>query len=123
MILPFDKQMKRYGLLTISIGMVFFWLIGSYYLQGKPIALLRLPLPEWILGMLAILGFVLFLAIQIWILLSTRNALGSESGTQSVETRASPINLHYGLELFWTFLPIVITLLLAWSSWSFWQVR
>ncbi len=118
-----NESMKRYGLLVLSLGMVCFWLIGSYLPQSKPIISLSLPLPDSFLDGMVIFCFAAFLAIQIWILFSTKKALSSKSRPHQLNVKIADGNLNSRVELFWTFLPIVLTLLLAWSSWMFWQVR
>jgi len=108
--------MKRYGLLVLSLAMVCFWLIGSYLPLLTPMNISSLPISSSFLGWMASLCFVVFLVVQVWILFSTGSALG----TQASMTRH---RLHLSVELFWTFLPILITLLLAWGSWLSWQAQ
>jgi hypothetical protein len=105
-------------LLTLAMLLIcVLWIVVSYlpgvqaylpvigFAQGAP----------W-LGALAVPAVLVFLAIQLWLLYSTVSTVRA----YQAKSPRSPIQLKLGAELFWTALPIAITIALVWASYARW---
>ena len=68
------------------------------------------------LASLAVLALVCFIAIQLWLVYTTVNTVRD---VQAKHSRPQ-FPLKVGTELFWTALPIAMTLALAWASYALW---
>ncbi len=66
----------------------------------------------------ALLSLGLFLAVQLRLLWAT--AAGVRHYQHRAPGGAPPLPLHFGLEVLWTALPVVMTLGLAWAAYGLW---
>jgi heme/copper-type cytochrome/quinol oxidase subunit 2 len=73
---------------------------------------------KW-LAALSLIALVIFVAIQLWLVFTTVATLRTSQAKES----GSPFRLRLGAELFWTALPIVMTIALAWASFALWLNR
>lgn len=109
---------QRLFALALLLGVIL-WLVLSYI----PDSLLPLPTVGYsgagmLLAGLAVLCLAAFLAIQWIVVQSTARSL--EHGDPS-DTRRPPFRLNKSVELFWTALPLAMTLALAWASYALWR--
>jgi hypothetical protein len=107
-------------LFTLAIVVIFIlWIVVSY-LPGVQVMLPTIAFSgggSW-LASLALIALVVFIAIQIWLVYTTVATVRAfqVKGHDS----PSPFRLKLGAELFWTALPIVMTVGLAWASVALW---
>jgi heme/copper-type cytochrome/quinol oxidase subunit 2 len=109
------RKLLAYGLLLGAL----LWLVLSY-LPESMVALPILSFPEALNPMfqrLLIFGAALFLALQLWLLLATG---GLFRPGRSSRTAANAFQLTLPRELFWTALPILMTIVLALASLRTW---
>ena len=103
---------------TLAILVIFvLWLVVSY-LPG-----VRAMLPVVAFGgngvwmaTLAVLALIIFVTIQIWLVYSTIVTVRAHQ----TKSNGSPFRLRLSVELFWTALPIAMTIGLAWASYALW---
>lgn len=93
------------------------WLVISY-VPGLQTFLPTLALVEYGngLAMLGAITLVIFLAIQLWLVFSTVSTVRAHTNKGD----GSPFRLKLGAELFWTALPVAMTVGLAWASYALW---
>ena len=105
-------------LFTLAIVVIFIlWIVVSY-LPGVQALLPTIAFSggsSW-LAALALIALVAFIAIQLWLVYTTVATVRSFQ----VKGHDSPFRLKLGAELFWTALPIVMTVGLAWASIALW---
>lgn len=103
---------------TLAILVIFvLWLVVSY-LPG-----VRAMLPVvafegsgvW-MATLAVFALVIFIAIQLWLVYTTVVTVRAHQ----IKSNSSPFRLRLSVELFWTALPIAMTIGLAWASYALW---
>jgi heme/copper-type cytochrome/quinol oxidase subunit 2 len=114
----------RYLLSILSLLAVVGWLILSY-LPKTPFALPVLALPAgWSASLQAsaVIGLLLFVLIQLVLVRSTMIFRSQNVPEQSLQDTAQVerIALNRTAELFWTVLPLIMTLGLAWASYQSW---
>ena len=105
-------------LLALAILLVcVLWLVVSYVpsLQTLLPTLAFAGSERW-LAMMAMAALGLFVAIQLWLVYTTVNTVRAHQAKHS----QSPFRLKLGVELFWTALPIAMTIGLAWASYALW---
>jgi heme/copper-type cytochrome/quinol oxidase subunit 2 len=93
------------------------WIVVSY-LPTIQAGLPTLALPNSrTLALLALLGLVIFLVIQLWVVQTT------VASVRAYLAKASPSAFHLRLdrEFLWTALPILMTVGLAWASQDLWR--
>ena len=112
-----DYVLRR--LLTLAILLVcVLWLVVSY-LPGIQALLPVLAFPatgKWFAS-LSVAAFVIFVAIQLWLVYTTVVTVRASQA----KGQSSLFRLKVGIELFWTALPIAMTVALAWASYALWQ--
>jgi heme/copper-type cytochrome/quinol oxidase subunit 2 len=59
---------------------------------------------------------VVFIALQVWLLYTTLTRVR----TSQMHSHTKPLRLKLGVELFWSVLPILMTIALAWASYALW---
>ena len=103
---------------TLAIlAIIVLWLLVSYLPGIQAI----LPVVAfggnglWMAG-LAVVALIVFIGIQLWLVYTT---IITVRGHQ-VKSPDSPFRLKLSVELFWTALPIVMTIGLAWASYALW---
>jgi TRAP-type C4-dicarboxylate transport system permease small subunit len=119
----------RYFLSILSLLAVVGWLGLSYLPRTTfPLPVLALPL-GWSAGLqiAAGIGFVLFVLIQLVIVRLTFNLRNQKLYSQDLPNqdlqnaaKGESIALNVAAELFWTMLPLVMTLGLALASYQSW---
>lgn len=111
--------MSRYFWSLLAFIGIAIWLVGSYTFPapeevvGVGWATLA---PGWLLQGAALLCLFLFVGVQGWLLWSTfalRSLLAAPPTT-------SRFHLRLRTELFWTLLPLIATLGLAWLGYQTW---
>ena len=105
-------------LLTLAILFICaLWLFFAYMpgLRGFLPDLALTGATPW-MAWLAIFALVAFVAIQLWLVYTTGRTVRAY---QAKDLRAG-FRLNLGLEIFWTVLPIAMTLGLAWASYPLW---
>ena len=107
-------------LFTLAILLVcILWLVVSY-LPGVQAHLPTIAFTgSNLLAILALIALVVFVAIQLWLLYTTMATVRAHRAKDS----HSPFRLRIGMEFFWTALPILMTLALAWASYALWLNR
>lgn len=93
------------------------WLVVSY-LPGVQALLPTIAFSgnrSW-LAILGAIALVVFIAIQLWLVYTTVVTVRAHQAKRD----GSPFRLNTGAELFWTALPIVVTVGLAWASYALW---
>ncbi len=110
------RKLLVYGLLLGTL----LWLVLSYL----PESMVALPLLSFSEALnpffqrLLIFGVAVFLALQFWLLFATAGLFRSG---QSSRTAADAFQLTLPRELFWTALPILMTIVLALASLRTWH--
>lgn len=105
-------------LLTLAILLItLLWLVVSY-LPGVRALLPTIAFTNqngW-MTITSLVTFIAFVAIQIWLVFTT------VATVRTYQARNSPaaFRLRIGVEFFWTALPIAMSLLLAWASYTLW---
>lgn len=109
------QKLLSVALVVVSI----IWIVFSH------VASLRGLLPtvaypagtQW-MAAAAFLSLGIFLAVQVWLVWTTL------AGVRRYQQRAAgdvqPIQLHFGREVLWTAMPVVMTLALAWAAYGLW---
>ncbi len=109
-------MLKRLLIWVVSLVSVL-WIIVSYLPAVKAVLpTFALPNSSWP-ALLAAAGFVLFIAIQLWLVKTTYTAVRAYLAQPS----PAPFRLHLDREVFWTALPILMTVGLAWASLDLWR--
>lgn len=105
-------------LLTLVIVIItLLWIVVSY-LPGVQAMLPTLSIVEnggW-LSWLTVAALIAFIAIQLWLVYTTVATIRS----YQARGHDTPFRLRLGAELFWTALPIAMTIGLAWASYALW---
>lgn len=112
--------MRRWILTIASPGVVALWLLFAY-VPSLPRPMLGWPLwsgPAMALSAAAVLA--VFLLIQVYMVRATDCLLSGGVPAEQLVIQAE-FNLHKGREIFWTALPIVMTLFLVAVAWPLWQ--
>lgn len=115
--------MRRYFWSTLALVSLAVWLIGSYTLpkQGLPIDWgWSAPQVGSLLQLAALVGFSLFVGLQLRLLWATFRMRAAFRPPPTSSPSAAPFHLKFGAELFWTILPLLMTLGLAWLSYQTW---
>jgi heme/copper-type cytochrome/quinol oxidase subunit 2 len=105
-------------LFTLAIVLVcLLWIVLSYLPQVQAkLPVIAFSAGGFWLAVLAILALVAFIAIQFWLLYTTVATVRSYQAKHP----GSLFHLKLGAELFWTALPIAMSVGLAWASYSLW---
>lgn len=94
------------------------WIVLTYVPDSLlPLPTIRFSGSGGLLAGLTAACLVVFVAIQIYLVRST--VRGVDPNHQLPNTR-SPFRLSRNVELVWTILPLVMTLVLAWASYGLW---
>lgn len=113
--------MRRSLWMIVSLVVVVGWLVLAYV---PGVALPQVVVPGWLSAPLAVaaaVGLAAFLAIQSYLLNSTDAALRRNSAERGPRVAVARFELNRRRELFWTALPIVMTLALAAMAWGLWR--
>src|SRR5688500_13045774 len=105
-------------LFALSMLVIFIlWLVISY-LPGVQAQLPTIAFGSGsnLLAALGVASLIVFVAIQLWLLVTTVSTIRT---FQAKEIR-TPFRLKVGTEFFWTALPILMTVGLAWASYALW---
>lgn len=93
------------------------WVVVNYIPAIQAVLPTLAPANSQWLALLAVVGLMIFVAIQVWVVKTTATAVQSYR-----EQSDSPsFNLRLGHEIFWTALPILMTVALAWASLGLWR--
>ncbi len=112
--------MRRWILTTASLGVIVVWLLLAY-MPSLPRPTLGWPAGSGaLLALLAGGGLVVFLLIQGWLVRDTDRFLGGNAPAAQVAIQAE-FELDKGREVFWTAMPIVMTLGMAALSYGLWR--
>lgn len=108
------QRILALAILVVSI----LWLVISYVpgLQAMMPTLI-MPGNGNTLAVLGVVALLIFLAIQLWLVYTTLSTVRSYQSKHN----GQPFRLKWGAELFWTALPIAMTIALAWASYALWQ--
>jgi len=110
----------------LFVGACIGWLVLSYrpgLLAGKALAFGPgvEPYFVWLFAGSALLFVLIQLVLVAGVrTFPTRVSRGGNSQGDSVYNSDKEIRIHPGVELFWTALPLFISLLLFWAVWQFW---
>jgi hypothetical protein len=103
-------------LALLLLAAVVLWLVLSYLPAARRLPVLAFSGAGGVLAALTVATLLVFIAIQLWLIRSTMSSVGrSQHGSAQ-----SPFRLKLGVELFWTALPLVITVALAWAGYARW---
>jgi heme/copper-type cytochrome/quinol oxidase subunit 2 len=105
-------------LLALAILIIFIlWLVISY-LPGVQALLPTIAFSGGgnLLALLGVASLIIFIAVQLWLLYTTVLTIR----THQAKEHGSPFRLKVGAEFFWTALPILMTVGLAWASYALW---
>jgi hypothetical protein len=105
-------------LFTLVIALIcILWIVVSYLpgVQAMLPVIAFAGTGRW-LAALGLIALVAFLAIQLWLVYTTVATVR----TSQAKGNISPPRLKVGAELFWTALPIAMTVWLAWASYALW---
>lgn len=111
--------MRRWILTSASVAVIALWLLLAY-VPSLPRPMLAYP--GWSATTLAVLaagGLVAFLLIQGWLVRATDDFLGDNAPPAQAEIQAE-FGLDRRREVFWTALPILMTLGLAGLAYGLW---
>jgi hypothetical protein len=109
--------MRRTVWMIVSLVAVVLWLVLSYA-PGVSLPVLAYPAGGGpLLAALAAVGLLAFLAIQGWIVWSTDRAVVGAG-----KVAAAEMGVRRGRELFWTMLPLAITLAIGAAAAGLWQM-
>jgi heme/copper-type cytochrome/quinol oxidase subunit 2 len=117
---------SRYIWSIVALAGVLFWLFFSYMPFPLPATAGLSSLPGWssqLLQPLAILSLLLFVGIQLWLLFATvrlRSAFDPQRSGAEGGQRGQTFQLNFVIELFWTILPLLMTLGMAYISYQTW---
>ncbi len=112
--------MRRWILTFVSLGVIGLWLVLAY---APSLPRPTLGWPAWsgvILAVLAGAGVLAFLAIQGWLVRDTDRFLSGHVPEAQIVIQ-SEFALEKRREIFWTAMPIVMTLGLAALSFGLWR--
>ncbi len=118
--------MGRHIWSIVALVGVLFWLFFSYVPSALPATArfsASLRLPGGVLRSLAVLSLLLFVGIQLWLLNITvhlRSAFAQHRKGVDGAQRGPRVQLYFSIELFWTSLPLLITLGMAYISYQTW---
>jgi heme/copper-type cytochrome/quinol oxidase subunit 2 len=102
-------------LALLLLAAMVLWIVLSY-LPTRRLPVLAFSGASGVLAALAVAALLAFIAIQLWLIRSTMSSVSrSQHGPAQ-----PPFRLKLGVELFWTALPLVITLALAWAGYARW---
>lgn len=106
---------RLFSLVIVILSIL--WIVVSY-LPGVRAALptIAFPMESGLFAILSVLALLIFVAIQLWIVNRTVRTVRNYQD----QNNGSPFRLRIGAELFWTALPIAMTLVLAWASYPLW---
>jgi hypothetical protein len=117
------ESVNRYFWSILSLAGLAVWLIGSYALPPQGLRIdwgwFAPQVGGW-LQLAALVCFCLFVALQLWLLRATFGMRAVFTPPPISRPSASPLQLKFGAELFWTILPLLMTLGLAWLSYQTW---
>ncbi len=110
-------MVQRILSLALTLGVIL-WIVLTYVPDSLlPLPIIRFSGSGGLLAGLTVACLVAFVAIQTYLVRST--VRGVDPDHQPPNTR-SPFRLNRNAELFWTVLPLVMTLVLAWASYGLW---
>lgn len=118
--------MSRYIWTIVTLLGVLFWLFFSYAPSALPVTARFSGLPSLygsVLQILAVLSLLLFVGVQLGLLYSTfrlRRAFVQPLSAADGMQRGPRFQLHFAVELFWTALPLLMTLGMAYISYQTW---
>lgn len=107
------QRLFTFAILIICI----LWLVVSY-LPGVKALLPTLTLAAgggW-LAWLGVAALIAFIAIQLWLVITTVASVRA----YRAKNNGTAFRLRTGVEFFWTALPIMMTIVLAWVSYGLW---
>jgi len=111
---------RRWILTIASLGVIALWLVLAYVPSlPRP----TLGWPAWSgapLAVLAGVGLLAFLLIQGYMVRATDQFLSGCAPAEQLVIQAE-FELDRGREIFWTAMPIVMTLALAAAAWPLWR--
>ena len=93
------------------------WIVVSYLPTVQAAMPMVAPMSGALPAWLGITSLAIFLGIQLWLIKTTGTAIQSYRSNPE----AAPFRLRLGRELFWTALPVLMTLVLAWASLVLWR--
>jgi heme/copper-type cytochrome/quinol oxidase subunit 2 len=110
------QRLFALAMFTITV----LWLVVSYMpaLQAE-LPIIAFAGGSWWQSASGALLLVAFIALQVWLLYTTVAAVR----TSQTGGNATPFRLKLGGEFFWTVLPILMTVALAWASYALWLNR
>ncbi len=112
--------MRRWILTIASLGVIVVWLLLAY-MPSLPRPTLGWPAGSGaLLALLAGGGLLVCLLIQGWLVRDTNHFLRGEMPPAQVAIQAE-FELDKGREIFWTAMPIVMTLGMAALSYGLWR--
>lgn len=111
-------MIQRLLSLALLLGVIL-WIVLIYVPDSLlPLPILGYPSSGRLLAGLAVVCLVAFLAIQVLVVRSTARSMQPSHHSHS---NHPAFRLHRNAELFWTVLPLVMTLALAWASYPLWR--
>jgi heme/copper-type cytochrome/quinol oxidase subunit 2 len=116
-----NRKIFTYFLLCCVVA----WLVLSYWPFGRSL----IPLVSFPLGWrneLALLGAIsicLFIGVQLWLVITTTRSLRKRQASPGKASPDAGLRLNVQAEIFWTALPIGITILLGVAGYWIWLAR
>lgn len=120
------KPVSRYIWSIIALVGVSVWLFFSYVPSALPVATrfsALSSLPGSVLQILGTLSLLIFVGVQLWLLYATfrlRTVFAQYPNWADGAQRGPRFQLLFAVEFFWTALPLLITLGMAYISYQSW---
>lgn len=112
------RKIFAYAILAVTV----LWLVFSYI----PVSVVTMPQIAYPLASsgrlfqyLLVGGFVLFVLLQIWLVVASARLFRTADGRQNQVT--TEFGLNRTTEIFWTAIPLLMTIGLALAGWQMWS--
>ncbi len=113
------QKLFGYAILLVTL----LWLMLSYL----PDSVMTLPKISYslqgsgrLLQVLLVGGFLIFVVLQVWLIYATKRMLRTEGGREN--KMAAEFGLNRTSEVFWTAVPLLMTIGLALASYQTWSM-